>query len=227
MNRIIFLLVLALTIGGTAVAQPSKVKKKTTIAKVKTPSNKTAQQKKEEEKRIAAAKAVSTVEKALKEAQLAMLLDSISVHTGQAKAQTPYQPKGWVNDYVRLFTLTQQTELDSLISAFEKATTVEIAIVTIDSAHTNKNDFDNYVTALGKRWGVGKKETNNGVVIGICPGLKRIRISTGRGITQQLTDEEAKAIIDNITIPQYKKGNYFEGTKLGLLAVMQELKPTN
>jgi uncharacterized protein len=148
-------------------------------------------------------------------------------HAAKQNQAIPLQPLGWVNDFTDLFTLPQQTELDSLITAFEKTTTVEIAIVTIDSADTNKAGFDKYVLDLHNRWGVGKKEKNNGIVIGICPGFKRIRISTGRGIMAQLTDEEAKSIIDNIIVPQYRQGGYFEGTKLGLLAVIQELKPTN
>jgi uncharacterized protein len=224
MNRIVLLLVLALTIGGHATAQPSKGKKKTVDAKAKMVAKKTTQEREVEgEIRIMMAKAKSIVDK-VAAANLNLLSDSSYSMTDTATLQGPYQPYGWVNDFTDLFTPAQQTILDSLITAFEKATTVEISIVTIDSTVTSRNDFDDYITALGNRWGVGKKETNNGVVIGICPSYKRIRISTGTGIMQQLTDQETKAIIDNIIIPQDKQGDYFNGTKLGLLAVMQELR---
>jgi uncharacterized protein len=225
MNRIIFLLLLAFTISGTITAQPSKGKKKTTAVKTKVAAKKTIQEKEEEGRlRIAVAQAVVAVEKAVAEVRRQLLSDSSSNMTDTATLQGPYQPYGWVNDFTDLFTPAQQTELDSLITAFEKATTVEMAIVTIDSTLTSRNGFDDYITALGNRWGVGKKDTNNGVVIGICPSYKRIRISIGTGIMQQLTDQETKAIIDNIIIPQYRLGDYFNGTKLGLLAVMQELR---
>jgi uncharacterized protein len=225
MNRIVLLLVFALTIGGHATAQPSKGKKKTTAVKTKVAAKKTIQEKEEEGRlRIAVAQAVVAVEKAVAEVRRQLLSDSSSSMIDTATLQEPYQPYGWVNDFTNLFTPAQQTELDSLITALEKATTIEMAIVTIDSTVISRNGFDDYITALGNRWGLGKKDTNNGVVIGICPSYKRIRISTGLGIQQQLTDQETKAIIDNIIIPQYRLGDYFNGTKLGLLAVMQELR---
>lgn len=224
MKRIIFFLVLALTISQ-ALAQPSKDKKKATAAKAKVAAKKTMQEKEEEVQiRIAVAQAAVAVERAAAEARRQLLSDSSSNITDTATLERLHQPRGWVNDFTDLFTLAQQAELDSLITAFEKATTVEIAIVTIDSTATTRNGFDDYITTLGNRWGVGKSETNNGVVIGICPGYKRIRISTGTGIQQQLTNGEVKNIIDNIIIPQYRLGDYFTGTKLGLLALMQELQ---
>jgi uncharacterized protein len=39
-----------------------------------------------------------------------------------------------------------------------------------------------------------------------------------------LTDAETKKIIDDIILPEFKKGNYFEGTKGGLLALMEKVR---
>lgn len=174
--------------------------------------------------RISVAQMKTAVEKALSAAKRQLLSDSSFTDIDTESAKEPYQPYGWVNDFTNLFTTAQQTELDSLITAFEKVTTVEMAIVTIDSTVTSRKGFDNYITALGNRWGVGKQETNNGIIIGICPSYKRIRISTGPGIMDKLNDATVKSIIDNTIIPLYKQGAYFEGTKMGLLAVMQELR---
>ena len=222
MNRIIFLLLLAF-ISGATLAQPSKGKKKATSVKTNNSVQPSTQE--QEEKgaiNIMVAKARSVIEKMTEKTSPPS--DSSALDSGELSLRKAYQPYGWVNDFTNLFTTAQQTELDSLITAFEKATTVEMAIVTIDSTVTSRKGFDNYITALGNRWGVGKQETNNGIIIGICPSYKRIRISTGPGIMDKWSDATVKSIIDNTIIPQYKQGAYFEGTKMGLLAVMQELR---
>ncbi|MBS0646403.1 MAG: TPM domain-containing protein [Verrucomicrobia bacterium] len=140
------------------------------------------------------------------------------------KVQFHIKALGWTSDYEHIFTQDQIFELDSIIDKFEKETTNEIAIVTIDSSWTTKESFDSLTLAIARNWGVGKKDKNNGILIGISTGLRKIRIQNGYGIEAILTDAETKKIIDDIIIPEFKKGNYFEGTKSGLLALMQKVR---
>ncbi len=134
------------------------------------------------------------------------------------------KPLGWTSDFEHIFSSDQINELDSIISKFEKETTNEIAIVTIDSSWTTKETFDSLILKVGNDWGIGKKDINNGIVIGISTGLRRIRISNGYGIEAKLTDAETKKILEDLIIPEFKKGNYFEGTKNGLLALIQKVR---
>jgi uncharacterized protein len=138
--------------------------------------------------------------------------------------QFSIEPLGWTSDFEHVFSKEQIMELDSLIGRFEQATTNEIAIVTIDSLWTTGDKFDSLILKIGINWGVGKKDKNNGVVIGVSKGLRKIRINTGNGVEGKITDMEAKKIIETIIIPEYKQGNYFEGTKKGLLAIIEELR---
>jgi uncharacterized protein len=140
------------------------------------------------------------------------------------KVQFPIKAFSWISYYEHIFSDDQISELDSIISKFEKETTNEIAIVTIESSWTTKESFDSLTLAIAKKWGVGKKDKNNGILIGISTGLRKIRINNGYGIEAKLTDAETKKVIDDIILPQFKKGNYFEGTKNGLLALMQKVR---
>ncbi|HYD19918.1 MAG TPA: TPM domain-containing protein, partial [Flavipsychrobacter sp.] len=92
------------------------------------------------------------------------------------------RPTGYVNDFARMFTMEQVHTLDSIIRDYEKRTTVEISIVTLDSSMVGQQDFDQYTLKLANYWGVGKKETKNGVLIAYAPYLRRIRINNGFGI---------------------------------------------
>jgi len=131
--------------------------------------------------------------------------------------------RGWTNDFENLFTIQEQTNLDSIISEYEKKTTIEICIVTIDTMFTTKEDFDDFVLHIHNTWGVSRKAKNNGIVVGISKAYRQMRISNGYGIEDLLSEEETKQIIDNDFIPLFKQSDYYGGTLNGLQALMRKL----
>ena len=133
------------------------------------------------------------------------------------------KPLGWTTDFEHLFQIEQIHLLDSTIAQYEKRTGVEIAIVTIDTTLTSKENFDDFVLQIHNAWGVGEEKLNNGIVIGISRGYRRMRISNGYGIEKYLSDAETKEIIDKVFIPSYKNAEYYSGTFQGLQALIQKL----
>lgn len=132
--------------------------------------------------------------------------------------------KGYVNDYEHIFSDKEKRSLDSLVTAIEKRTQIEIAIVTLDSTLTSLADFDNYTLALAKKWGVGKKDLNNGILIGFSVSLRKIRIQNGLGIEPVLSNEATKEIIDHYLVPNFKNSAYYDGIKSGILELMKKLE---
>ena len=133
------------------------------------------------------------------------------------------QPTGYVNDYENLYTDNEENLLNSSILDFEKRTTIQMAVITFDTTMTTKDSLEALTLRIAKFWGVGQKEKNNGVVIGICRGYRQVRIQNGYGIEKILTDRETKEIIDNAFIPGFREGNYFDGTVNGLKTLMTTL----
>ncbi|WP_207495659.1 TPM domain-containing protein [Aridibaculum aurantiacum] len=133
------------------------------------------------------------------------------------------QPSGYVNDYENLYTDDEEDILDSLILDFEKRTTVQMAIVTFDTLMMTKDSLDALTLRIAKYWGVGQKEKNNGVLIGISRGYRKIRIQNGYGIEKVLTDGETKEVVDKAFIPAFRQGRYFDGTLNGLKTLMEAL----
>jgi uncharacterized protein len=142
--------------------------------------------------------------------------DSLAMHVPQAR--------GFINDFVHLFNDDEIKTLDSLVSTFEKTTTVEIVVAAINSMMVKDQDFEDYTLIMMRMWGVGKKEKNNGILIVICPDLRRIRIQNGYGIEKVLPDSETKQILDNFFLPKFKEAKYFEGTRDGIIAITNKLK---
>jgi len=133
-------------------------------------------------------------------------------------------PTGVVTDYEQLFTDKEILALTELITKFEKQTTIEIAIVTINPELTPKDRFEEFTLYIANKWGVGKKEKKNGILIGISKGYHRIRIQNGDGVKTLLSDDETYRIVQAYFIPPYKEDKYFDGTKTGLEALIRTLK---
>lgn len=123
--------------------------------------------------------------------------------------------KSWVFDQENVLTYDQEKLLNEIITNFEKETTNEIAIVTTsDIGEHNKMVF--YAVDFGNRYGVGKQEKDNGLVIVFSKTLRGTFISTGLSTEKILTDVICQNIVDNHMVPEFKKGNYFTGIKKGL-----------
>ncbi|HMG66593.1 MAG TPA: TPM domain-containing protein [Chitinophagaceae bacterium] len=131
---------------------------------------------------------------------------------------------GTVNDFEKIYSPQEIKTLDSIIVDFKKRKTIQISIVTIDTTLTKKENFDSWTLKVMNSWGVGEKNKNNGILIAISRGYRRIRIQNGYGIEKILSNGETKEIIDNDMIPSFKEAKYFEGTLNGLQALIKKLE---
>ena len=131
------------------------------------------------------------------------------------------EPIGYVNDFERIFTSDQKNQLEKIISDFEEQTTKEISIVTISSIEPY-DDIGHYAADLAQHWGVGKSDSNNGLLIIFSQPLREIFISTGLGTEKILTDEICKRVIDDIIIPEFREGDFYSGIEKGLRVLISE-----
>lgn len=130
---------------------------------------------------------------------------------------------GWVNDFEGLYDKDQEDSLESIIQHFEKKTTIEIAIVSVDSNMVALDKFNEFAYRLLKIWGIGKIAKSNGMVICICKDYKTIYISSDFGLDNYLDGYDKYKIITKSVIPYFKKNNYFMGTISGLNAILNKI----
>lgn len=133
------------------------------------------------------------------------------------------KPTGYVNDFESLFSQEEKQQLDSIITEYEKQTTNQITIVTIADIKPYESLKD-FTSDLGNYWGVGQVDKNNGLIITVSRNMRNIWIGSGLGTEKILTDEILKNIIDTKIIPYFKRGDYFEGIKIGLIECMNNWK---
>ncbi len=123
-------------------------------------------------------------------------------------ATRPSPPK-LVNDYTNTLTPQQKEALEAKLYHYDDSTSNQIAVIIVES--TDNYSVEDAAIELGRKWGVGNKEFNNGVVILVAKGDRKVTIQAGYGLEGAVTDLIAKSIIDNEVTPNFKDGNYYRG----------------
>lgn len=137
-----------------------------------------------------------------------------------AEPQYP-SPRGFVNDFAGILDASTTARLDARLRDFQKTTTIEVAVVTVPSLQ--ELTVEDYTNALARKWGVGNKKKDNGVVFLVAPQERKTRVEVGYGLESRLTDIQAKAIIENAIVPLFKAGRMADGIVAGteqILAVL-------
>jgi len=143
--------------------------------------------------------------------------------TGWAQDIPPApNPPKLVNDFTGTLTSLQEQALESKLKLFDDSTSTNIAVVIIKT--TGGLDIADYAIELGRKWGVGQKENNNGVVLLIAIDDHKLNISPGYGLEGALPDVTCKQIIDDIIVPNFKGNDYYRGIEEGTDAIIQAVK---
>lgn len=122
-------------------------------------------------------------------------------------------PPRLVNDAAGFFSVEAVNQLENKLVAFEKQTSTQITIVTLNDL--KGYDISDFAFRLGEKWGVGQKGFNNGIVILIKPKTSRskgrIFIATGYGLEDVVPDAIAKRIVEVEILPEFRNNNFYKG----------------
>jgi len=139
------------------------------------------------------------------------------------RAQTfPEKPNRLVNDYTHTLTSNQVNELEQKLVSFNDSTTTQVAVVLINSLEGY--DIADYGVRLAEKWGIGGAKNNNGVLLLVSLGDRKVTIQTGYGVEGALPDAITKRIIENEIKPNFKAGDYFAGLDQGTNAIIAYTK---
>ncbi|AUC83422.1 YgcG family protein [Lacinutrix sp. Bg11-31] len=128
-----------------------------------------------------------------------------------------------IQDNSDFFTKTEEQKLSEKIINYEKLSTNQICVYTIDSVPNNETALY-HASNLANSLGVGTKEKNNGLLILISRYDRKMAIATGYGTEKIITDPIAKTIIEQTIVPRFKDSLYFEGINNGLDSIIKKWK---
>lgn len=117
--------------------------------------------------------------------------------------------------------------INGLLQAVEDSLGIEIAVVAIESI--GDSDARMFATDLFKKWGLGEKNKNNGLLIQLVtePSQRSVVFETGYGLEGILPDAICYRLQQQHMIPDLKAGNYSTGMVKGIAAVKKYLMSAN
>ena len=119
------------------------------------------------------------------------------------------QPQGAVNDFAHIIDPASRQEITRLINEIKTQTTVEIAVATVETLEGIPKE--EYALQLAQEWGIGKKETDNGILILIAQQEREYRMEIGKGLEGTINDAKAGRIGRQILVPNFQKNQYGKG----------------
>lgn len=125
---------------------------------------------------------------------------------------------GFVFDYGDMLTDQEENMLEDKLYAFEKQTSNEVAVVILDTlGYMEITDFS---VELGRKWGIGKADKRNGVLLLISKKDRQLFIAPSDKLQAALTDGTCGQIIRKIIVPKFRAGEIYQGIDAGVGAIM-------
>ncbi len=97
----------------------------------------------------------------------------------------------------------------------------QFVVVTLKSLRGKS--IEEYGVALGRHWGIGDAQKNDGLLLIIAPNERKTRIEVGYGLEHIMTDAQASYIIQNVLLPAFKKNQYEAGTLNAVYSIQRVL----
>ena len=102
-----------------------------------------------------------------------------------------------------------------------RQTKSQVAVVTLKTL--NGQPIEDVALGIGRKWQLGDKQLNNGVVILVVPAERKSRIEVGYGLEGALPDGKVGRIQDQYMLPAFQQGSYDQGLSNGYKAVVTEV----
>jgi len=119
-----------------------------------------------------------------------------------------------IDPVLTIISQEQEQAIETLLMEYQKATSNEIAILF---ANTLQGEDCNAVAVeVGRNWGVGDSDKNNGIMLLAGYEDRKICIATGYGLEGPVPDIVAKGIIDDVLTPHFRDGKFGEGLLLAV-----------
>ena len=128
---------------------------------------------------------------------------------------------GRVVDNADMLSPTVEAELTGKLAALEAGTGRQLVVATIGDL--DGYEIEDYGYQLGRAWGIGSKEDDNGALFIVAPNQRKVRIEVGYGLEPVLTDALSSLILQTTVIPKFKAGDMAGGVVAGTDAIIAQL----
>lgn len=130
--------------------------------------------------------------------------------------------KSHVTDLTATLSVSEVTQLEQKLAAFEKAKGSQVAVLIVPTTHPET--IEQYALRVAETWKLGRQGIDDGILLLIAKNDRTLRIEVGYGVEGALPDAIAKRIIAEIIVPRFKAGNFVAGIDAGIEAIFGLIK---
>ncbi len=153
----------------------------------------------------------------------AAALSGLLLFAAPAAAQSfPKLAGSPVVDQADIIPAAEEAALNAQILDLEKRTGHQLVVATVKDLEGR--DVADYGYRLGREWGIGDAERDDGVVFLIAPNERRMHIAVGLGLEPVLTDAMSGRIIRDTITPRFKDGDFPGGIQAGVNAIAEQIE---
>lgn len=120
-------------------------------------------------------------------------------------------------DQASILTTSQQRELEDILYNFKRSQNAQIQVLI--TSDLMGESIESAAIKVFDKWKLGDEKKDDGLLLLISIKDKRMRIEVGQGLEGIIPDVIAKRIIAEVIRPFFQRGEYYNGIRLGLLAI--------
>ena len=152
---------------------------------------------------------------------ISMALLPVGVVWGALEPPPAPAARIYIQDYADLVDENTEANILRLGEQLDRLTTAQLVVVTINNLQGYPiSDFAN---ELFRKWGIGSKKFNNGVLLLVARDERQVRVEVGYGLEGALPDSITGRILDERVVPFFKKGDYSSGILGGYTELAQRV----
>ncbi|MHB1059098.1 MAG: TPM domain-containing protein [Rhodanobacter sp.] len=124
-----------------------------------------------------------------------------------------------VTDLTGTLSVQQVDQLDAQLVALEQAKGAQLVVLMVGS--TGDQDIEGYSLAVAEANRIGRKGTDDGVLLLVAKDDRRVRIEVGYGLEGAIPDAATARIIREYIAPKFRGDDYFGGISDAVGALTQ------
>lgn len=120
-----------------------------------------------------------------------------------------HTPEFYINDFASILNEETKDYILNQSRALDETTTAQMVVATVNSLEDTS--IEEYAVGLFRKWGIGSKGKNNGLLIIIAPNEREIRVEVGDGLEGKINDSKAGRFIKEYAVPHFKNNDWDNG----------------
>lgn len=133
---------------------------------------------------------------------------------GQSGIPDALRPQRLVNDLTgKTLSSNELARLENKMLNYEDSTSTQVAIVIVNSI--GGYEVVDFAQRLGQKWGIGRSDRENGLLILLSINDRKLAIVTGYGLEGAIPDAATYTIREEYMNPNFQAGNFYRGLDQG------------